>query len=537
MGCRKNYRYLSALERDRFVQALHYLKSTGVVDQFASEHATHFDMGHRSSHFLPWHREFLRRFEDALRTFDPDISIPYWNSTVDRSASSSLWVDSFMGQFDAAWGLGRTFGASGASLPTPRQAQQASSLGSYAEFWPNLERIVHNPPHPWVGGVMGGAASPGDPIFYLHHCWIDLLWAHWQLLRPGAAFVASAAGKGLNDHMHPWATTPADVIDYTTINVYDYPRFDTVWEDEWTSGWTTFMPFMLNGAQHYLAYKHGAGDVDIDRIRADGQGVDTIWGDTWSSGWTTFMPFLLNGAPHYLAYKNGNGDVDIDRIRPDGLGVDTVWEDTWTSGWSSFVPFLLNGHPHYLAYKVGSGRVAIDRIRDDGRGVDTIWEDTWSTGWTTFMPFLLNGTPHYLAYKIGTGDVDIDRVKANGQGVDTIWESTWTTGWSSFAPFLRHGQPHYLAYKVGTGRAAVDRINANGLGVETMWEGRWTTGWTSFVPFLVSQRNYHLAYKYLVGSVDIDTIHMTCTGIRSWILALIASSRSVREKLHVAVRA
>jgi Common central domain of tyrosinase len=86
MGCRKNYRDLTDVERDRYVQALYHVKSTGVVDQLADEHATFFHMGiHGNSHFLPWHRDFLRRFEDALQTFHPDITIPYWNSTVDTS--------------------------------------------------------------------------------------------------------------------------------------------------------------------------------------------------------------------------------------------------------------------------------------------------------------------------------------------------------------------------------------------------------------------------------------------------------------------
>ncbi len=73
---RKNYRDLTPDELDRFAQALHHVKSTGLVDDFADLHATHFfHTIHRSSHFLPWHREFLRRFEDGLRSFDPDISI------------------------------------------------------------------------------------------------------------------------------------------------------------------------------------------------------------------------------------------------------------------------------------------------------------------------------------------------------------------------------------------------------------------------------------------------------------------------------
>jgi len=524
MGCRKNYRYLTAAERERFVQALYHVKAQGRVDQFANEHDFHFDMGHGNSHFLPWHREFLRRFELALQDYHPEVTIPYWNSTVDQSPSDPLWDQAFMGQFNAAWGLGRNLG--GGSLPTPATLQRVSRRNTYTRFWQDLESDVHNAPHPWVGGLMSGGTSPHDPVFYLHHCWIDMLWAHWQKRHPNAAFTASGPGAGLNDHMHPWTTTPADVLDFEAINGYFYPAFNAMWEDDWTHGWTTFMPFMLDGRYHYLSYKVDSGDVHIDRIRADGRGVDTVWEDTWTTGWTSFMPFLLNGSPHYLAYKVGNGAVAIDRIRPGALGIDTIWEDRWTSGWTAFEPFLVDGHPHYLAYKRGNGEVDIDRIRSDGLGVDTIWEDTWSKGWDIFMPFLLNGTPHHLAYKCGNGEVDIDRIRSDGLGVDTIWQSNWTPNWTSFVPFTLYGEPHFLAYKVGEGRVAVDRIRSNGQGVETMWEGQWTSGWTSFVPFQVAGRPHHLAYKRGGGDVDVDTMHLLCPNNLTWLLERLRAFRA-----------
>ncbi len=222
MAVRKNYRNLTSVERQRFVQALYYVKSRNVVDQFASLHREHFDHGiHRSSHFLPWHREFLRRFEDALRTFHPDVTIPYWDSTVDTSPSSPLWANDFLGQFNQAWGLGRALGS--APLPTQQQVQTNQRRDRYDAFWPELEGVIHNPPHVWVGGVMASAASPGDPVFYLHHCWIDLLWAQWQLAHLGAPFVPSGVGLGLNDPLMGWPDrTPADVLDHHALG-YSYP--------------------------------------------------------------------------------------------------------------------------------------------------------------------------------------------------------------------------------------------------------------------------------------------------------------------------
>jgi hypothetical protein len=28
--------------------------------------------------------------------------------------------------------------------------------------------------------MSNGVSSPGDPLFYLHHTWLDKIWADWQ---------------------------------------------------------------------------------------------------------------------------------------------------------------------------------------------------------------------------------------------------------------------------------------------------------------------------------------------------------------------
>ena len=221
MGIRKNYRNLTDVERDRFVQGLNHVKSSGLVDQFAEIHRRHFFMNiHRSSHFLPWHREMLLRFERELQRFHPDITIPYWDSTVDRSPSDPLWSNNFLGQFNSAWNLRRALGSG--PLSTQQDVETNQTRDNYDAFWRELENPIHNRPHVWVEGVMGGAASPGDPVFYLHHCWIDMLWARWQLANPGEPFVSSGAGAGLNDPLMEWPDrTPANVLDHHALG-YSY---------------------------------------------------------------------------------------------------------------------------------------------------------------------------------------------------------------------------------------------------------------------------------------------------------------------------
>ena len=221
MGIRKNYLSLTYEERDRLVQALYALKQNGMIDEFARIHDEHFSMGiHRSSHFLPWHREMLYRFERELQAIHPDITIPYWDSTVDQNSSDPLWNNNFLGQFDSAWSLNRVLGS--VVLPTAGQVQTNQDRETYDAFWRELERVIHNPPHNWVSGIMATAASPGDPIFYLHHCWIDMLWAQWQFEHRGVPFVSSGPGLGLNDSMMEWPDrTPADVLDHHALG-YQY---------------------------------------------------------------------------------------------------------------------------------------------------------------------------------------------------------------------------------------------------------------------------------------------------------------------------
>src|SRR5882724_4124846 len=102
MRIRKNQASLTGAERAAFVTAVKTLKANGAYDLFVDQHraaflATPNDPAHRGPGFLPWHREFLRRFEDALRSIDRSVTLPYWDWTVDNSPASSLWDATFLG--------------------------------------------------------------------------------------------------------------------------------------------------------------------------------------------------------------------------------------------------------------------------------------------------------------------------------------------------------------------------------------------------------------------------------------------------------
>ena len=55
--------------------------------------------GHRGLAFLPWHREFEKRFERDLQNAaqDPLLGLPYWDWSVDSSKTSPIWLSGSMG--------------------------------------------------------------------------------------------------------------------------------------------------------------------------------------------------------------------------------------------------------------------------------------------------------------------------------------------------------------------------------------------------------------------------------------------------------
>ncbi|GAB2691348.1 tyrosinase MelC2 [Kitasatospora kifunensis] len=272
MAVRKNQANLTAQEKRDFVNAILTLKQQGGYDPFVTTH-NQFIMsdtdttertGHRSPSFLPWHRKFLIEFEKALQAITPTVTLPYWDWTTDRTPDASLWGPDLLGGDGTgtdgqvatgpfAYGAGnwtltvrpdsrpylvRTLAADTPDLPTKADVDTALAVTPYdaapwnsssAGFRNNLEGWtgvnIHNRVHVWVGGAMGTGMSPNDPVFWLHHCMIDRLWAGWQSRHPDQGYLPATATQNLvslNDTMKPWNTTaPAALLDHTPFYTYD----------------------------------------------------------------------------------------------------------------------------------------------------------------------------------------------------------------------------------------------------------------------------------------------------------------------------
>jgi tyrosinase len=91
------------------------------------------------------------------------------------------------------------------------------------------EGRIHNRVHLWVSGgtppeyndagSMFWSTSPNDPVFFLHHCNIDRLWAIWQKSNPTYGYVPNAggpSGHNVNDLLEPWGDQISRCYEHTS---------------------------------------------------------------------------------------------------------------------------------------------------------------------------------------------------------------------------------------------------------------------------------------------------------------------------------
>lgn len=118
IAVRKNVVDLTQHEKAEFVEAVKALKTTvlpghqiNIYDEFVAQHvaamglmspeaqgpAAGHDGAHESSLLLPWHREFIHRFEKALQSVNPNVTLPYWDWT-NPEALNVIFQDDFLGQ-------------------------------------------------------------------------------------------------------------------------------------------------------------------------------------------------------------------------------------------------------------------------------------------------------------------------------------------------------------------------------------------------------------------------------------------------------
>ena len=189
---------------------------------------------HGEPKFLIWHRPYVLMFEQALQRVSPGITLPYWDWTSDRAQEEGIpqifadptYTDPTTGEqpnplYKAAISYPNpenwkeTFRETGplAGLPGLRiRVQEANRLRTYDRFSSSVEQ-PHNGLHGWVGGCMAYQDySAFDPIFWVHHCFVEKLFCDWQD-RTGASISPTISGQVLA----PFNKTADDLWNYRDL--------------------------------------------------------------------------------------------------------------------------------------------------------------------------------------------------------------------------------------------------------------------------------------------------------------------------------
>ena len=189
--------------RDIYRQAVQAMKALPSSDKRNWTNQAHIHTNycsHQNWFFFPWHRIYLFELEKICRilTGEKDFGLPYWNWCADghvpdgflNSSGGNALYDSTRAvnssSVAASWAVGLTLVDGYCSEPdfglfaggTTTNSQQRVSFG-------NIEGTPHN----YIHGafILGNMADPAtaalDPIFYNHHCMVDLCWYERNITR------------------------------------------------------------------------------------------------------------------------------------------------------------------------------------------------------------------------------------------------------------------------------------------------------------------------------------------------------------------
>ncbi|KAI1292980.1 hypothetical protein F5Y03DRAFT_14985 [Xylaria venustula] len=218
----------SSADRTAFVKAIECLKKnpsagsqyTGAQNRYEDLVSVHRDMTnniHQTAAFLVWHRYFVWVFEQLLRDeCGFDRAMPWWDETKHAGAfaQSDVFTDAWFGHLPAKTsdgqgtciesgefsgdilhvgpGTGNTDHCLSRAVDESQTAQcnqdftnNCLSMGSYDDFRDCFELGPHGYGHNGIGAVMAEvSASVGDPIFFMHHLFVDHVFRIWQNANP-----------------------------------------------------------------------------------------------------------------------------------------------------------------------------------------------------------------------------------------------------------------------------------------------------------------------------------------------------------------
>ncbi|RKP12754.1 hypothetical protein BJ684DRAFT_3625, partial [Piptocephalis cylindrospora] len=211
---RKEVRDMSQSEWDAYVSAVKRIQRSGEFTKLAAVHNDNRKAIHYNAIFLVWHRAYLYMYEKALNNGGGNVRIPFWDEGYDSQSpgSSDVLSDAYFGSNGSGrdhcvkdgafsdWApvkpgdgcITREFNK-GRTISAFHGVEYIQSMISSTESYADLVETLtpmHDTVHNNLGGIMSNLGNaPGDPLFYAHHAYIDMIFSEWSLAHPDVGHV------------------------------------------------------------------------------------------------------------------------------------------------------------------------------------------------------------------------------------------------------------------------------------------------------------------------------------------------------------
>ena len=202
--------------------------------------------------FLPWHRMYVLWLERIIRylTKEPKFTLPYWNYSA-PGPTHGILPAAFRKSiilsplFSPLFVPNRNPGVnSGQPIDAPRRGRGSLETTALSEcsydpqgavqgFCQALDFGLHGNVHVLIGDEENMGSVPWaarDPIFWMHHCNIDRLWASWNKggrSNPNSAAFLNATFTFADENGQKVVGTVKDVLSTQALG-YVYDAYDQV---------------------------------------------------------------------------------------------------------------------------------------------------------------------------------------------------------------------------------------------------------------------------------------------------------------------
>ncbi len=256
---RREVTSLTAAEFAKFANAVWILnagKHPTAFDAFTMVYMNNSHWVQGSDAFFPWNRRFLWTFEEALRSIDPDVTLPYWDwSMTNTPEQSPVFDQDFCGgngdpnynmsvtsgmfaqwkvQYPAPHFLSRDFQGHASTSGSLQDAPAGGILPSFyiKEVIDSMIYNIHGDMYSTfrqliaaangnvltgIGGDMGQPWASNDPLFYLCLAYIDYIYYKYQQRGPPYNHTPK-----MNMKLNPFGVDSNSVLDSSKQLCYSY---------------------------------------------------------------------------------------------------------------------------------------------------------------------------------------------------------------------------------------------------------------------------------------------------------------------------